>query len=69
MIDTGKKTFAMAEAECLSLMDNWPYRSHLYFSNDKRELDYIAEKIPNGSNDGAWVGMRAMSNNIHWSSR
>ena len=69
VIDTGKRTFAMAESECLKTMDTWPYRSQLYFTNDKYELDYIAEKIPFTSNDGAWVGLRAMSSDRVWTNR
>ena len=69
VIDTGKRTFAMAETECLKTSDNWPYRSQIYFSNEKEELDYIAEKIPDTNNDGAWIGLRAMSNNRIWTTR
>ena len=59
----------MAESECLKTMDDWPYRSQLYFTNEKEELDYIADKISNNTNDGAWIGIRAMSTDDIWSNR
>ena len=67
--DNGKRTYGMAEAECLSTGDEWFSSKRLFFSNKKHILDYIAELIPDATTAGAWVGIDNRNAYAQWENR
>ena len=67
--DSGKRTYAKAESECLMDIDYWPYRKTLFHSIDKSTLDYMSQIIPNATRDGAWIGIDDQNSDSIWSTR
>ena len=66
--DNGKRSYGLAEAECLTDSFLWPNRKQLYFAASNEELDYISELLPVGTSS-AWIGLDNRDARTNWTSR
>ena len=67
--DSGKRRFAVAEADCLDDSFIWPNRKQLYFSPNNEHLDYISHLLPSGATTSAWVGLDKRAESLNWTTR
>ena len=67
--DNGKRSFGVAEADCLTDSFLWPNRKELFFSSSNEELDYMSELLPVGTITGAWIGLDNRDSSTNWTSR
>ena len=68
-MDNGKRTFAMAEAECMMDSEAWPYRKQLFYSMNNNDLDYMAHAVLDRDDDRLWIGIDERDLDTVWETR
>ena len=65
-ISPNKATFAGAEANCMPPF-SWPHRSHLYFSEDSHDRDYVLSLVDDAyPGESFWIGIDDRNGNENW---